>query len=279
MKILNDSYELVTTKNIKGSFENEKVIYRGSLLDIDKLTCSYQSQKELIISATSPEDDIKNNCISIRYLSKYAKNFFYLPCLINQLEMIDTINNTHKEKAQINGKYITADFINQKDSFFQSKKNELYQLLTERNEEFYSEVLSKKTTSNLSHLASKYLNIKNTCIITEEDYHDFLKIQADLTKEFSKYLVFRSYLISLSKFKRIKENFSYFKTSSGQTAISSSFSPLNQYHVNRTQSVFLSSYQIVGDNDDNEEFLSLEEIEQSVGEENDMKGYKTNGRK
>ncbi len=278
MKALNDSYELVTSKNVKGIFENEKVIYRGSLLEIDKLTCSYQSQKALII-ATRKKDNTLNNCISIRHFSENDKKFFYLPCLINQLEMIDTIGNTYKEKTKINTKYITTDFIDQKDSFFQSKKNELYQFLNDQKEEFYNEVLSKKITGNLKHLASKYLNSKNTYMVAEEDYHDFLKIQTSLNKEFSKYLVFRSYLISLEKFKTAKESFSYLKTSSGQVAINKSFSPLKQYKINKTPSIPQPSYQIISDDDEKEEFLSLEEIEQSVGEENCMKGYKTNGKK
>lgn len=265
-------YELVSSLQDKGKFTNERVVYIGSLVDIDRLTCMYYDSRSMIAENKYLDfGSYDNNCLSIRYQTSNLSKPFYIPALFNQKEMKGIIDSVHLESFNINGKKIFTEVVDVKDSFFLKMRLDFYDKLNSVGSKFIDEVIKFNGSSNLALLARNYLTLKTSEFYSSEDSRDFDEIKRDLDKEFSRYINFRNYIIAIKKYN--KNNTLFIKNKRDGLSIRNEALKISNIVVNRSQ-LYPKIIEYLDTDNEREEFLEIDEIEKSVGVGNDIKGYK-----
>lgn len=266
-------YELVSSFCNKGKFTNERVMYMASLLDIDRITCMYYDSRDMLLNNKDFNFDIENsNTLSIRYHFSNSYKSFYMNALFDQKEMRDVIDNVHLTSFFIRGKKIFTEVVDVKNPFFVQMRSDFYSKLDNMGTRFIDEMMPTSGSNNLKLFIKNYLEVSNSTIYSTEDLQNFNEIRSNLNKEFSRYINFRNYIISLKKYNKNNSAMSFFSPQKRNLSIKAEAFKISNPVVNKNQPYYRVAEYL--DVDDKEEFLEMDEIEKSVGEGNVIKGYK-----
>lgn len=263
-------YELVASTYKNGKFTNEKVLLVGSLIDIDKITCSYHDAKSMILE-NSQIDFGTNNSISIRYYASSSSRPFYIKALFNKQEMTSIIDGLHLDSFYSHGKKVFTEVVDKKNPYYIMEREEFYNYLDNMGMTFLDEVLTIGGNSEFKRYIRNYNSISRDDLFTLEDIEALNDIKSGLDREFSRYINFRNYIVSKEKYKS-KLPFSNYKTRVGRISTKSNILT-NNIVINKSP-VYHRIDEYIELDDEREEFLELDEISKSVGEGNDIKGYK-----
>lgn len=265
-------YELVSSYYDRGKFLDEKVLFVGSLTDIDKVTCMYRDSRSMI-QKCEQFDFGSSNTLSIRYHNSKSYKPLYMHALFDQVEMKDLIDSVHLESFYNNGKRLFKEVIDVRNPFYKKAKIALYDKINSMGMVFLDEVLTIGGYNDLKRFIRNYIEARECEIYSSEDLQNFNDIKMFLDREFSLYLNFRSYLISLKKYNdKLNQGYCFY-TKVGRVTAKENIKTLKKTVVNRMP-IYERAVEYFDIDGDKEEFLELEEIERSVGEGNNLKGYK-----
>lgn len=241
-------YKLVACYKNKYSFINEQELEvikdkNTSIMDIDYITCHYPNEKFLIELLDRDGIISGKNHLSIKYNRK--GQYHYLSPLFNHIEMLDIIENLCQRTIYQNGHPETHKVVPISNPFFQEKKREFYNYIKENPEYFFSEVYKDKPPRELERLVYNYHEARRTEPTTLEDVYLFDDLARQIQQEFSKYSVFRDYLIKTDKY--------FGKDNSIES---------NEISSNSTSDDFNSEV-----DDEHEEFLTAKEMKLALNDE------------
>lgn len=195
-------YRLVASVKSGYGFSNEEVIQTEepftSLEEIDIITCSYLNQEEFIKSLEYEGWISGKNWISIQYTKQ--KENRYLHPLFGYPNMKEIIKNLKQVTDTKDGHPITYKIIPHDHPFFQEKLKELYYYLGNEPGEFFSEVFDKNPPKYLEKLVYNYYDMKKKEFDTLEDEYEFKDLSSKIELEFSRYKIFRGYLIYMDRY-------------------------------------------------------------------------------
>lgn len=245
-KYKNDS---LLEKEILLTDENNAQIKFSSLLDIDLFTCHF-TEEELrkIISKENSISYIYN--LVIKYRGIYKSVLYEYPGLESVL--LDKNGIIVKDFYE-NGKYMKINCVRRDNPFFQEKLAEFLSFLEtagdyENNIDlFFTEIYQDKNTS-LELYAKNYYKIKDIETYTEDDGNKS-ELEEKLISEFSKYNVFRDYLVKMYKYRKKRG-----------ININNVYIPPKPVEFSRENKYMLSTPVFEEDEEDEEEFLTEEEI-------------------
>lgn len=265
-------YELVSSVYDRGEFTNEKIVYIGSLTEIDKITTMYHDSKSMMLESND-FDLTGSNVLSIRYPVSASNKLFYMNVLFDQKEMKKIIDGVHLASIYIGGKKVFTEVVDVNDPFFKEMRLDFYRKIDSMGYRFLDEVMTVGGSNSLKLLVKRYLDMSSGNIYSLEDLENFNVVKADLNKEFTRYINFRNYVVSLKKYN--SRNSLAFSSLSSKRGLSIGKEAVKLSNpVISKNSPYSKVAEYLGGDDDKEEFLEIDEIEKSVGEGNDIKGYK-----
>lgn len=202
-------YTLTACYKNKYSFINEQELEIGesitSLEKMDEITCRYVGSGQLIDLLEKDGMVSGKNHLSITYT--YNKERHHIPPLFNHPEMLTVIPNLKEVTEFKNNQPITYKIIPHDSYVFQEKLKEFYQLLGDEPALFFSEIYQDKAPKYLENLVYNYYNNKSKNSESLEDVYELQDLKEKIELEFSRYKIFREYLIYIDKYLKDHPNF------------------------------------------------------------------------
>ena len=206
------SYKLVACFKNKYSYINEqeldfqedKII---NISTIDYITCRYPSETFLINLLDRDGIISGMNHLSIKKC-KDGNQTYYLSPLFNHIEMLDVIDELKERVIYEDGKPRTYKLVPLNNRFFQEKKKEFYGYISKNPEYFFHEIYNDNPPKKLESLVYNYDEARKTDSVSLEDLYQFDDLARKIQTEFSKYEVFRDYVVKTDKYfgNKVEEN-------------------------------------------------------------------------
>ena len=241
-------YRLIASNKANYVFCNEEVISITdpfkSLEEVDFVTCRYNNQFEFLNTLDKDVFISNKDYVSIQYThnkeNKYLHPLFGCPSMINIINQLKEIN-TYVDGHPVKYKIVPYD-----NPFFQRKLAEFYYYLGSEPRLFFSEVYGDKTPKELERLVYLYYDGKGKEFYTLEDEYEWKELKNKIELEFSRYKIFRGYLIYMDRY--LKKH---------PELIRKSFEKTNKTAVTEINDLPFDPYE-------KEEFLTEKEYEQVI---------------
>lgn len=211
------------------------------LEDIDRITCCYSNMGQLLEKLDQDGIISGKNWLSIAYQKENVTR--YLPVLFQHPEMLGVIQELKNYQVSQNGHLIQYRVVDHNHPYFREKFNEFLSLLGEIPEVFFAEIYDEHAPKKLEHYVMNYYQLRGKSFDTLEDEYEYRDLFDQIKLEFSRYSVFREYIIAFDHYLISHPNF--LGSDNGRAS-------------------FYEKNQSVEEYPDIEEFLTAEEIEKSV---------------